>query len=256
MSAIRTIDLQQKNNGRYQGCMGVGGGIVFDSQADAEYEECKLKAKFLMDARPDFALIETMLWDGKSIRHLNRHLSRLKASAKDFSIPFSSGKIKSLLKQYTQTLEGKARLRLLVKSAGDVVLEHSPVPLKSENPVIALSETRTFSGNPFLYHKSTHRSLYDEEYRRYSARGHFDVIFSNEKDQITEGAISNIFICKKNRWYTPMVNCGLLSGIKRQIMIRKLKASETVLYKKDLLQADKIMLTNSVRGATEVKLEG
>jgi len=40
--AIRTISLFEDGNAVFN----VGGGIVFDSTAEAEYEECLLKARF------------------------------------------------------------------------------------------------------------------------------------------------------------------------------------------------------------------
>lgn len=252
--AIRTVDLQKKTCGGFQAAMGVGGGIVFDSKPEAEYEECRLKAKFLLKAAQDFGLIETMLFDQRRIRHLNRHLRRLKESANFFSIPCSSSKIRAALKQYTQGWSGKIRLRLILQSNGEIVLEYGPVAATPENPAVAISEFQTFSGDPFLYHKTTHRKLYHTEYERHVAKGYFDVIFQNEKQQITEGAISNIFIQRRGRWYTPPLACGLLCGIERGLMMKKFRARERILYLEDIYHADKIVLTNSVRGATEVTL--
>ncbi len=252
--AIRTVDLQRRLDGKFKASMGVGGGIVFDSEPTAEYEECRLKAKFLMNTIPDFALIETMLFDHDRVRYLNQHLARLKASANYFSIPCSLAKIRAELKACGETLSGVMRLRLLLKSSGDVLFEHRPLVARHAKPVIALSCIQTDSGNLFLYHKSTHRKLYDDEFGHYADRGYFDVIFQNEKHQITEGAISNVFIQSRGKWYTPPLSCGLLCGIKRKVMIKKLSASEKILHLKDLKRADKIVLTNSVRGATEVTL--
>ena len=255
--AIRTIDLQARRDQTYSAQMGVGGGIVFDSQPQEEYAECQLKAKFLFDAMSDFALIETMLFTEGKIQYLPRHLQRLKASANYFTIPCPIGKIQNALKEYTTRLTGKIRLRLLLKSNREIVLEHqSLTAIKPATPVIALSDFQTRSDDLFLYHKSTHRKLYDEEYKRHAAEGYFDVIFRNEKDQITEGAISNIFVRIKDRYFTPPISCGLLPGIGRQIMIKKLKVREKILHIRDLERADKIILTNSIRGATEVILAG
>lgn len=39
-------------------------------------------------------------------------------------------------------------------------------------------------------------------------------------------------------------------------MIKKLKAREIIIYLKDFKTADKILLTNSFRGTTEVTLNG
>ncbi len=254
--AIRTIDLQSKPDGKFKATMGVGSGIVFDSQPDEEYEECALKAKFLMNALPDFALIETMLCDNGKVSLLALHLRRLQMSAEYFSIPCAVHKIQGALKQYTARLTGKIRLRLLLKSNGRIVLEHQPLAATpSSGPVIALSGSRTKSDDIFLYHKTTQRKLYHEEHQRYSAKGFFDVIFRNEKDQITEGAISNIFVRIKGRCFTPPVCCGLLAGIGRETLMKKLDAREKILYLPDLKKADQILLTNSVRGVTEVRLK-
>lgn len=254
--AIRTIHLQARPDQTYAAQMGTGGGIVFDSHPQQEYAECQLKAKFLFEAMPDFALIETMLFSQGRIHHLARHLHRLKTSAEYFSISCPVGKIQEALKNYSTRLTGKVRLRLLLKSNGAVVLEHQPlVAKKSALPIIALSRYRTQSDDPFLYHKTTCRKPYDEEYKRYASEGYFDVIFRNEKNQITEGAISNIFIRSDDRYFTPPLSCGLLDGIGRQIIIKKFKAREKILYLPDLKTADKIILTNSVRGATEVTLD-
>lgn len=253
--AIRTIDFQNIQNRVYAAQMGVGGGIVFDSKPDEEYKECRLKAKFLLDAAPDFALIETMLCVAGKIRYLSRHLRRLKASAEFFSIPCAPDKIQSELKKYVFRLPGSIRLRLLLKPDGRIVLQHQILAAKSSfEPVIALSAHRTQSDDPFLFHKTTCRSLYDDEHRRFAEKGFFDVIFRNENDQITEGAISNIFIRSNHRYFTPPVSCGLLSGIGRHLLIKKLNAREKILYLPDLQKADQILLVNSIRGVTEVRM--
>jgi para-aminobenzoate synthetase / 4-amino-4-deoxychorismate lyase len=255
--AIRTIDLQAQQNQTYCAQMGVGSGIVFDAQPQEEYAECQLKAKFLLCAIPDFALIETMLITEGKIQYLSRHLQRLKLSANYFTIPCSIASIMNSLKQYAAKLSGKVRLRLLLRSTGEISVQHQPVASQPAQPgCIAISKHATHSKDPFLYHKTTSRKLYNEEFKKYSAQGYFDVIFINEKNQITEGSISNIFIQIKGQYYTPPCSCGLLNGIQRQIMIKKLKAQEKFLSLKDIKRADNIILTNAVRGATSVTLEG
>jgi len=253
--AIRTIDLRRQSGHKYQARMGVGGGIVYDSRPKDEFEECRLKGKFLIGTMPEFALIETMLLENGKLKYLSRHLQRLKKSARYFSIACPVDKIKTALNAYAAKLAGRIRLRLLLKPDGNISIQHQPAAsLSASSLFIAVSERKTNSDDPFLYHKTTHRKLYDEEFKRYSARGYFDVVFRNEKDEITEGAISNIFILVKGRWYTPHLSCGLLNGIARQVMIRKLNAVEKILYLKDLKSAEQIVLTNSVRGANTVNI--
>ncbi len=96
--------------------------------------------------------------------------------------------------------------------------------------------------------------MYDSEYQKCAESGYRDVIFRNEKNEITEGAISNIFIRRNGGCYTPPLRCGLLNGIGRQVMMEKFQAEEKILYWPDLQKADEIILTNSVRGATTVTL--
>jgi para-aminobenzoate synthetase/4-amino-4-deoxychorismate lyase len=254
--AIRTIDLRRQSGHKYQARMGVGGGIVYDSRPKDEFEECRLKGQFLTGSMPEFGLIETMLLENGKMKYLSRHLQRLKKSASYFSIACPVDKIKTALNFYAAKLSSSIRLRLLLKSDGHVFIQHQPAAsLSASSLFIAVSERKTNSGDPFLYHKTTHRKLYDEEFKRYSARGYFDVVFQNEKEEITEGAISNIFILSKGRWYTPPLSCGLLNGIARHVMIRKLNAKEKIFYLKDLKSADQIVLTNSVRGASIVNLK-
>ena len=250
--AIRTIDLQYQQDNQYRARMGIGGGIVDDSRPEEEFAECRLKAKFLINNMPEFALIETMLFTNGKIQYLNRHLQRLKSSAEFFSIPCSVKGIRAALNSYVEKLTGSIRLRLLLETGGNIMIQHQPVPPRPAHQLIAVSRHKTNSGDPFLYHKTTRRTLYDEEFKKYSAQGYFDVLFRNKKDEITEGAISNIFVSVKGHWYTPPLSCGLLNGIMRQRTIKKLNAREKVLQASDVEKADKIILTNSIRGMTEV----
>jgi para-aminobenzoate synthetase/4-amino-4-deoxychorismate lyase len=251
--AIRTINLQRQSEHQYQAQMGIGSGIVNDSRPEEEYAECRLKGQFLINTIEEFALIETMLVTDGEIIYLNRHLQRLKKSANYFSIPCFPDKMKIELKKYAIDWTGNIRLRLLLNSSGAIIIQHqSFVPSSGVLQHVTLSRFKTNPDDPFLYHKTNKRSLYDQELKRYGEQGYFDVLFRNQKDEITEGAISNIFIKFCGRWYTPPLSCGLLNGIGRQIMIKKLNAREKILQIKDLKRADQIVLTNSVRGATEV----
>ncbi len=54
------------------------------------------------------------------------------------------------------------------------------------------------SNDVFLYHKTTNRSIYDNEYKKAIKNGLAEILFLNEHKQVTEGAISNIIIKKKD----------------------------------------------------------
>ena len=61
---------------------------------------------------------------------------------------------------------------------------------------IIISDKIISTENKFQYFKTTNRDLYSNEHRQYYEKGFFDVIFINEKQQVAEGAITNIFIRK------------------------------------------------------------
>jgi para-aminobenzoate synthetase / 4-amino-4-deoxychorismate lyase len=83
---IRTLMLDAPaGNDVRLGVMRVGAGIVYDSDADSEYAECLLKARFLTGLSSQFSLIETLASASHSgARNLNLHLQRLSASARHF----------------------------------------------------------------------------------------------------------------------------------------------------------------------------
>src|SRR6202035_3204471 len=77
--AIRTTELNDEG-----GKMGIGGGIVWDSDAKEEFDECRLKGSFLNRSSEAFDIIETLLWDGLGYTYLEGHVARLLASAEYF----------------------------------------------------------------------------------------------------------------------------------------------------------------------------
>ncbi|MFC1631694.1 aminodeoxychorismate synthase component I [Candidatus Omnitrophota bacterium] len=254
--AIRTVLINKRNQ---KGEMGVGSGIVYDSDPKKEYAECCLKANFLTKDLSESSLIETMLWQpDQGYFLLDRHLSRLENSARYFDFLYKKQELLAALEKLTQRFSGRPqRVRLLLNKLGQLSFEFSQLPEQPiSNPKIYLSSKKTDSANPFLYHKTTQRALYDQEYKTASAAGFYDVIFTNQKDQLTEGAISNIFLKKNGIFYTPPLVCGVLDGVYRRYLLdsKKYPIKEKALFKRDLFQAGQIYLANSVRGLVKVSL--
>jgi para-aminobenzoate synthetase/4-amino-4-deoxychorismate lyase len=248
---IRTVSLVE---GR--GEMGVGSGIVYDSQASREFKECILKAKFLRERQPEFSLLETILWDTR-YTFLAAHLKRMEDSAQYFAFAFDRAKIKAALNSLKRKFrrKGHYKVRLLLARNGGLKLEYCGISPACGRKYIAVSAYKIDPQNVFCYHKTTNRRLYDREYRDYRRRGYFDVIFLNTRGELAEGAISNIVIEKNKKYYTPPISCGILPGIFRRYLIGKRGVIEKKLSLNDLLKADRIFLCNSVRGLIEVKLK-
>lgn len=252
--AIRTLLIENA-----RGEMGIGSGITYSSHPLDEFKECKLKAQFL--TRPAFQLIETMLLKGGRIFLLELHLARLKRSAEFFGFYYKKNIISSRLRETIKKLSGKSayRLRLLLDANGHVSIETAPLPLLPESGIkhkICVSAHRINPNNVFLYHKTTNRNLYDLEYKKYKALGYYDVIFTNNKNEVTEGAISNIILQKKGIFYTPPIASGILPGVFREYFIKKHphKIKQTKIKMSDLKTADNLFCMNSVRGLVKVSL--
>ena len=67
-------------------------------------------------------------------------------------------------------------------------------------------------------------------------------------------AKKTIFILKNKKLYTPKLECGLLVGVLRESLLESKRAEEKVLHLKDLKEADRVYIGNSVRGLIEAKL--
>jgi para-aminobenzoate synthetase/4-amino-4-deoxychorismate lyase len=145
------------------------------------------------------------------------------------------------------------KLKLIQTKWGEIKCKYEVYePFKGKIKII-ISDHQTFSNNPFVYFKTTHRKLYDEEYKHHRSNGYFDVIFMNEKKNITEGTITNIFIVKNNKWITPRLEDGVLNGIYRSHLINENgNVVEQSIQNEDLINADRLYLTNSVRGLIKV----
>jgi len=256
--AIRTI-LLEKNKGE----LGVGGGIVYDSLDKTEYKEALLKAKFLIEKFPSFSLIESILWQkNKGYFLLDLHLKRLKNSCQYFCVPLNLEKLKRNLKNLEESLKResavygkeKFKIRVLVNLEGEfeiesLLLEEIKLPVK-----VKISSFKINPQNVFLYHKTTKREIYEEELMKVRKEGFFEVIFFNIYDELTEGAITNVFLLKGDVLYTPSLKCGLLPGILREYLLKKKRVKEKILLLKDLKKANKVFVGNSVRGLMEAEI--
>ncbi|MGD9014518.1 MAG: aminodeoxychorismate synthase component I [Candidatus Omnitrophota bacterium] len=254
--AIRTLLLRGES-----GEMGIGSGIVYDSDPQREYHECQLKALFFTQKQKEFQLIETMRWSKREgFFLLSWHLDRLKSSADYFNFSFNAKRIKQELGRISRNFNPvfTYRVRLLLSCSGNVSINYQRIKRipKQGIPKVVFARKKTNSQDIAFYHKTTNRRIYDQEYKWAKSKGFYEVIFENERGEITEGAISNIFIRYGKIYYTPPVTCGLLNGVYRQYLMKK-KAplvKERILRRRDLYQADAVSLTNAVRGMTRVRL--
>lgn len=244
--AIRTLTIRE---GR--GVLPVGGGVVADSRAESEFQECLLKARFLTQTTPTFRLIETMGWrPGQGAMLGFEHDQRLAESAAYFGFETSPLAIAATLEMAAQEAGGAAlaRLRLELQSDGGVRFSGTPLP-EGGGAVwrYDLAEVRIASGDPFRQHKTTERALYDTALAAARARGFDETIFLNERDELAEGAISNLFLELDGAIVTPPLSSGALDGCLRRAAI-DWGVEERVVRLPDLERAKDVWFGNSVRG--------
>jgi para-aminobenzoate synthetase/4-amino-4-deoxychorismate lyase len=244
--AIRTVLVDRQ---RAQAEYGVGGGIVWDSDSAEEYAECETKARVLTAQWPDFSLLETILWepnDGYFL--LPYHLRRLQDSARYFDFPADPAAIHAELTACAATLpHAPHRVRLLLARDGTPSVHATPLADDAPTrPVrLGLAPTPVNSASPFLYHKTTHRQLYEEALA--SRPDCDDVLLWNERGEITETAIANIVLRLDNQLVTPPLSSGLLPGTFRASLIDQGEVREQVITREMLHRAQHIYRVNSVR---------
>ncbi len=258
---IRTVVLDGK-----KGEMGIGSGIVFDSDPESEWQESLLKGKFLTQPQPDFQLIETLLWlPGSGYWLLKEHLARLADSAAFFLYIYEKENVVGLLEKESLSFTGPTRVRLLLHHDGkacitSIMLGHDFQPMIEPSvksgllPKVVFSDILTDPDNLYLYHKTTQRQLYLDERKLVMEEGFYEVLFVNRDEEVTEGSISNVFIVTGGRLLTPPVSCGLLDGTFRRFLVAQGVAVEQVLDKDDVLQAEAVYVGNSVRGLVQVEV--
>lgn len=251
--AIRTIVLQ---DGR--GSMGVGSGIVYDSIAADEYAECAVKAQFLTSAPVVFEIIEAILWQ-QGFQRLEQHLARMAQSAAYFGYRFDPVRAHALLAEQEIRFDPATRykVRLLLGRDGTLHCEALPLAVSTTQELrVALSAERTSSHDRFLQHKTTNRALYNRATEAATGAGYADLIFLNERGEVTEGATNSLFIERDGELLTPALTCGALNGIYRAgVLAQNPQAREAVLSLDDLRQADAIYLCNAIRGWRKVTFD-
>ncbi len=247
--AIRTLVLTG-DRGEY----GAGSGIVWDSRADEEYEECRLKARLLESGREQgFELFESLLYSVAYL-WLEEHLDRLAGSAAALGFRFERERVRRELESFARSdlvKSGRYKVRLALRKDGttDISVSALPAPPEAEPVRVCMAKQAIPAGDPLRAHKTTRRDLYDRLLRKAQSEGFGEVLFRNDRGEVTEGAVSNVIIRKNGRYLTPPLSSGLLDGVYRRYFLEtRLNAGESPLAAGDIAGADCFFLCSSVRG--------
>ncbi|MFZ9615514.1 MAG: aminodeoxychorismate synthase component I [Fluviibacter sp.] len=273
--AIRTLVLDPPTGDSLAartGVLGVGSGIVWDSNAEAEYAECLLKSDFLVKPDPGFTLFETLRLELPAAEleatlplveiypRYRGHRARLSAAAFSLGFAFNEAAFESMLWQVKAEIREKAngnaglksyRVRIDLGHDGVFHASWSALPPVADRVALIWATERLDGSNPLLRYKTSARSVYDAAIETAVSQQAFDALFCNHAGLVCEGGRSNVFVKEGNRLLTPPVRCGLLPGVLRAELLSRGEASESLLTIADIKAASRegrLRVGNALRG--------
>ncbi|HEU0310861.1 MAG TPA: aminodeoxychorismate synthase component I [Sphingomicrobium sp.] len=231
--------------------LGLGSGLVVDSQPSNEWEECLLKGDFVRREGQDFDLIETMRFDpSEGIVDLDRHLDRMGNSASDLDFRFDRHAARNELQAATFGKKQRAMVRLLLSRTGAMSIQVKPFDDPDELPVrVAVRPLPVDPGDFRLRYKTTDRRFLDLARQREDA---YETVFVDPEGQLTEGSRTSLFVERDGRLLTPPLSRGLMPGILRAKLIEEGKAEEAELTPADLEHG--FYIGNVIRGLIPARL--
>ena len=205
-----------------------------------------------------FELIETMRWEpGSGFLRFERHLARLYASAAELGFACDPERIGEVLSNAVNGQLIALRVRLALQHSGEAAAAVQPYePLPADKVWrLQLARIRLDSGNMLLRHKTSLRQVYTQARAEYLATRAEEVLLANERGELCEGTITNLFAdFGDGPLATPRLDCGLLPGILRGELLDEGRAVEAIYSFDDLKAAKAIFVGNSLRGLIPAQL--
>jgi branched-subunit amino acid aminotransferase/4-amino-4-deoxychorismate lyase len=210
-------------------------------------------------------LFETFrVYKGRKLAFAEDHLDRMEEGCTFFELPFLRQKAIEALKTVLLGIPGgsEARLRLDLVCYGAHRVEKTDFQTSweflqekgiagSQGVKLGFAPYPRFSRSPVVRFKTTSYLENIFVLRRARSHGLFDALFTNERNEMTEGSISNVFFVEKGQILTPPIDAGLLPGITRKNVLDVanklgLPVAESPVLFRDLDLFDGIFVTNSV----------
>jgi aminodeoxychorismate synthase component I len=272
--AIRTLETRGERI-----WLGAGGGIVADSDPEAELEECLVKARPVVEAaggrlaaqgtgsrrlpavgfalaggasRPDPArgIFSTMLVADGAVVDLSAHLERLRASARAL---YGRELPAELERRVIEAAQPHLRSRLRVVVAADVGPEVEVAPLPDAKAVHLVP---ALLPGGLGDHKWLDRRLLDELAHRLGAVP----LLTDLDGELLEAAHANVWVREGRTLVTPPLDGRLLPGTVRARLLAEppegLAAREEPVTLERAAAADELLLSSSLRGLHTAALAG
>ncbi|MFT3689068.1 aminotransferase class IV [Paenirhodobacter sp.] len=191
----------------------------------------------------DLRLIETLLWDGGPVR-LSLHQARLARGCAALGVAVPD------LVAVLAGCSGRLRVRVTVDLAGRVEVTRAPFVPETRGWRAVLAEGLD-STDPWRGLKTTERAIYDRT-RAALPPGVDEAVLLNERGEVADGTITNVFVAEGAGWLTPSLTSGCLPGVLRADLLARGLAREAVLRPADLRGG--FHLGNSLRGLIAARL--
>jgi branched-subunit amino acid aminotransferase/4-amino-4-deoxychorismate lyase len=108
-----------------------------------------------------------------------------------------------------------------------------PYP-KNQDSILAGVKTLSYGEN-------AHSLRYAQE------NGFDDVLFLNQRGEVSESALANLLLFDGSRWWTPPLSSGALPGVTRELLIAHFEVGERTISQRDLVEMKAMALTSSLR---------
>lgn len=185
---------------------------------------------------------------------LNDHLERLLKGA-DFLFPKVGwlNKTQEIIEFLQQEFVSSHYFRLAI--VDDTVM-FSKKPHAPKEPYVLLANAQSLKVTSIIpsYIKAPNYLVAEAELREVAKRKMNDVVFFDEKGNVTEASTSNIFVVLDHKTIlTPKLSSMVLDGVTRKNLIKYLRASqynliESDISKSELESSQEIWLTNAIQG--------
>jgi len=189
--------------------------------------EIPLRALFFGDG-----LFETFRYRFRVPVLIDKHYSRMERGAEMLGIPLiQREKFTAMVEKAVTSSEIRdayVKVCLLSRgrldyydsaTEGDIAIIVKAYESRKEVIKVCISEFRRYSDSPVRSLKSLNY-LENIIARRAAQKGGYDeAVFLNERREIAEGTASNIFWVDGDTLYTPSIDCGILPGTTRELLL-------------------------------------
>lgn len=189
---------------------------------------------------------------------LREHLERMERTLEFLEIPgaVTEEEVRRYLRFADRTVEA---LKIAVSQENRLFLPRKNPYTRRDRKrgfTIDLARARRNEDSPFTFHKTMNYGDCILEKRKAKARGLDEVVFLNRKGDLCEGTVSNLFLVREGRIYTPARACGLLPGILRGYILENWEVTETRIPSEEISSFEECFLSNSLMGIMPVRRFG